>query len=82
MSIPWSFICPTVVVGLFFTSMSVMEGKGVSGVVDGLSTVRLLSHLSIQPVLTYLDVCANSVARLVCSTHSFVLLNRLAPLRL
>lgn len=33
-----------VVVGWFFTSMSLMEGKGLSGVVDGLSTVRLDSH--------------------------------------
>jgi hypothetical protein len=33
-----------VVVGGFFASMSLMEGKGVSGVMDGLSTVRLLSR--------------------------------------
>lgn len=32
-----------VVVGWFFTSMSLMEGKGLSGVVDVLSTVRPFS---------------------------------------
>jgi hypothetical protein len=40
----WFLVCHAVVVGWFFTSMSLMEGKGLSGVVDGLSTVRLHSH--------------------------------------
>jgi hypothetical protein len=31
-----------------------MEGKGLSGIVDGLSTVRLHSHWNIQPVLNIL----------------------------
>jgi hypothetical protein len=31
----------SVAVGWFFTSMSLMEGKGTSGVADSLSTVRL-----------------------------------------
>jgi hypothetical protein len=38
----------SVAVGWFFTSMSLMEGKGTSGVADSLSTVRLLLPLS-QP---------------------------------
>jgi hypothetical protein len=40
----WYSVYHTVVVGWFFTSMSLMEGKGLSGVVDVLSTVRLYSH--------------------------------------
>jgi hypothetical protein len=47
----WCLVCHAVVVGWFFTSMSLMEGKGSSGVVDGLSTVRLHSHWNIQPFL-------------------------------
>jgi len=34
--------------------MSLMEGKGISGVIDGLNTARLLSHTIIQRVLTFL----------------------------
>ncbi|KAF8502587.1 hypothetical protein F5888DRAFT_1800128 [Russula emetica] len=35
----WCLVCHAVVVGWFFASMSLMEGKGLSGVVDGLSTM-------------------------------------------
>jgi hypothetical protein len=40
----WYLICQAVIVGWFFTSMSLMEGKGFSGVMDSLGTVRLHSR--------------------------------------
>jgi hypothetical protein len=42
---PWHLclLCHAVVVGWFFTSMSLMEGKGLSGVVDSLNAVRRYS---------------------------------------
>ena len=46
-------LCSTVVVGGFFTSMSLMEGKGASGVADSLSTVGISSFLTAQSCVSF-----------------------------
>lgn len=51
--------------------MSLMEGKGVSGIVDGLSTVRLLSHLNTQPRVDLFQMYAPTLLRSWCAIFAF-----------
>jgi hypothetical protein len=55
----------SVAVGWFFTSMSLMEGKGTSGVADSLSTVRI----SLLPLsFLFLTLVPRSTRRRSCGT--------------
>jgi hypothetical protein len=67
-----------VVVGWFFTSMSLMEGKGSSGVADSLKTVRAQSRSSITRMLTLLQTYAPTLMRAWCAMLTSF--NRLATL--
>ena len=60
-------VCATVVVGWFFTSMSLMEGKDTtSGVVDTLSTVRISFLQSWSCVYCILTLGPRSMRRHSC----------------
>jgi protein Mpv17 len=67
-----------VAVGWFFTSMSLMEGKGSSGVADSLKTVRARSRSNITRMLTLLQTYAPTLMRGWCAMLTS--LNRLVTL--
>lgn len=69
----WSSIYLAVVVGCFFSSMALMEGKGVSGVIDNLNTVCLRSHSSIWPCIDFtIEVCTNTNAGMVRNVYLYI----------
>lgn len=56
--------------GGFFSSMALMEGKGVSGVIDNLNTVCLHSHSSIRPCIDFtIEVCTDSSTGMVRNVY-------------
>ena len=56
--------------GFFFSSTALLEGKGVSGVIDNLNTVCLLSYSSVYPCIDFtIEVRADPNAGMVRNVY-------------